>query len=101
MGLQTSQTVIPKIGPQNITRAEGEVNVYIPCSLTESDNPIWKINNTYYEVYNLPRKFIPASLGLLITRVEIEMNGTTFQCIELGGSVSSVGILIVEEEQSK
>lgn len=83
----------------NITRAEGEVNVFIPCPLSDtgSTNPIWKINETYYEVYNLPRKFRPATYGILITRVDGGMNGTTFQCIDEHNFESTVGMLTVEQ----
>ena len=87
-------------GPLNISRVEGETNVYIPCPFPGKYNPIWKINGTFYVASNLPPGMKPASYGILIIQVEERLNGTTFQCLTVSGVAhkihkSTTGILIV------
>lgn len=88
------------IGPRDITRAEREIDVYVPCPFAGPYSPSWKINNIVYEAFNLPERFIPASYGLLITVIEKDMDGTTFQCLVYTGvnytiQYSSIGKLTV------
>lgn len=95
-----SERNVYTVGPANITRAVGENNVYIPCSLTGPYNPLWNISHQYYEAYSLPEEMVTASYGLVITRVAEKMNGTTFQCLAADGidaatHSSSVGTLTV------
>ena len=92
------------IGPSNISREEGERNVYIPCPFYHDyHNPIWKINGFYYEASSLPEDFVPATSGLEIIRVHVGLNLTTFQCyttIDTGFELqsSTEGLLIVTND---
>lgn len=101
-----TQRQLSNIGPRNITRTEGEVNVYIPCPFPGSFSPIWIISGMHYEAFNLPENMYSVSFGLLIKYVTKEMDGKTFQCIlqadvENGFYSSSIGILTVEELQPR
>lgn len=68
------------MGPTNITRSVGARSVFIPCPAKEA--AIWKISGLYYDQYSMPEEYIPQQPhGLLITEINAEMNGATFQCI--------------------
>ena len=91
---------VQHMGPTNITRTEGELNVFIPCPLSGYILPIWKINGYVYEVYQLPDPYTPAYGGIYVTVVSRDLNGTTFQCYTQGENgykldVSPLGILTV------
>lgn len=91
------------IGPQNITRRAGESDVYIPCSIPGIYFPMWRINDIYYEAFSLPEGLVPASYGLLIPTVGLNMDGWTFQCLASTGysldvHISTVGVLTVENQ---
>ena len=63
---------------------------------------MWVINGTHYEAFNLPENMFPVSFGLLLSYVESNLNGTTFQCIVPSDSgmvysKSTIGTLTVEE----
>ena len=63
--------------------------------------PIWKINESFYENFNLPNGMISQAYGLLITQVSVHLNGTIFQCLVVNGMSksilkSSIGRLIVD-----
>ena len=88
------------IGPKNITRYEGEDNVFIPCLFNSFDLPFWEINNHYYGLFSLPQGFFPASKGIIIPAIRVDMNGTTFRCYFLDRNSqaiqgSSIGVLTV------
>lgn len=86
-------------GPCDIVRTVGEVNVFIPCPFSGPNLPTWKINNVYYEASSLPPQYIPAPNGLLIRKVEENMQKTTFQCFvstRTGVLNSTTGTLEVE-----
>ena len=94
-----SQNNLYNIGPKNITRYVGENNVFIPCPSLHQYLPIWKINESYYELYSLPVPFVPASRGIMIPRVTIGLNGTKLSCYYTTGNEirqSSVGIFTVK-----
>ena len=88
------------MGPTNITRSEGEYNVFVPCPLSGLVLPVWNINGYFYDLYQLPEQYTPAYGGIYIQVVSRELNGTKFQCYTLSESgyilaASSVGILTV------
>ena len=77
MGFSNGDTA----GPSDISREEGETNVYIPCPFYGTPyNPIWKINDSFYEASSLPDGFVAAASGLEIIEVTASINLTTFQC---------------------
>lgn len=90
-------------GPMNITRRENETDVFIPCPFSGPHTPVWKINNIYYQISELPThsvEVVPFAFGLLIPIVKSKMNGTTFQCFVPSGHPytlhpSSIGRLLV------
>ena len=95
-----TDTCVQHMGPTNITRSEGERNVFIPCPLSGLVLPIWKINGYFYELYQLPEQYTPAYGGVYIQIISRQLNGTTFQCFTQNGNAyileaSSIGILTV------
>ena len=61
---------------------------------------MWKINDHYYELNQLPKIYKPAYGGLRIQIVRRELNGTTFQCYTQSDNeqiavASSIGVLTV------
>ena len=72
----------------NKTVTEGSKNVDINCPYSSASGigPIWKINDSLYDSLSLPPLIVPTQdSGLTIERVEMDLNGTTFQCFELNG----------------
>ncbi len=64
---------------------------------------MWRINGIYYEAFSLPEGLIPASYGILIPTVKLNMDGWTFQCLASTGysldvHISTIGILTVENQ---
>lgn len=103
LGYNCQRLYYNDIGPQNITRRSGESNVYIPCSIPGIYFPMWRINDIYYEAFSLPEGLIPASYGLLISVVGLNMDGWSFQCLASTGysldvRISTVGVLTVENQ---
>ena len=91
--------------PRNITRAENETDVFIPCPFGFRPAPsIWKINGTEYFGATLPPVFTQIPGGLFINRVNRCLNHTSFQCIDtsgesLQGEESDIGFLTVTSER--
>ena len=92
-------------GPVNITRAENETYVFIPCPFEFRPAPsIWKINGTEYSSTTLPSAiYTQTAGGLFIKRVDKCLNQTSFQCIDtsfnsLQGEPSSIGYLTVTSQ---
>ena len=87
--------------PRNITRAENETDVFIPCPFGFQPFPsIWKINGTEYFGATLPSIFTQIPGGLFINTVHRCLNHTSFQCIDtsddsLLGRESDIGFLTV------
>ena len=86
--------------PENITRTEGEPDVFIPCTVPGYIPPIWEINGSVYELFQLPEIFIPAYTGIFIDIVQRNLHGTSFRCYTSTGSGymvqgSSTGYLTV------
>lgn len=92
---------IHEVGPQNITRMNGDTNVVILCPYCTNFSPkIWEINGISYAWQNLPRAYSLIYGGLLIEGITSELNNTSFKCFyPIPGSVivqpSSVGFLTV------
>lgn len=88
-------TLSLEIGPRNITRMEGQNNIFIPCPYYTS-LPVWKINKITYTVSNfrdLP--YLQAfPQGLMIKNLTKDMNNTKFQCFHHDAE-STIGILKV------
>ena len=85
-------------GPTNITRLEGERNVFIPCPFTDGlYQIIWQINGNVYTKYDLPEWCTTYAFGLLIRDIDIRLNMTSFRCLYPGTTtkVSSLGVLTV------
>ena len=85
----------------DITRFEGETDVFIPCPFEFQPTPsLWMINKTAYSSATLPSLFTLNPGGLLIKIVHRCLDQTSFQCIDtssnsLAGLKSSVAILTV------
>ena len=85
----------------DITRFEGETDVFIPCPFEFQPTPsLWMINKTAYSSATLPSLFTLNPGGLLIKTVHRCLDQTSFQCIDtssnsLAGRKSSVAILTV------
>ena len=93
------------LGPRNITRTEGESDVFIPCSFErQSTAPVWRINGTDYTIATLPSIYSLSPDGLFINSVDKCLDQTTFQCIYtsnsgLEGQKSSIGTLTVTSQE--
>ena len=91
--------------PSDITRFEGETDVFIPCPYEFQPAPsIWRINGTAYSSSTLSSQYSLNPGGLLIKAIHRCLDGTSFQCIDtsgssLAGQKSSVGILTVISRQ--
>ena len=89
------------VGPENITLTEGETDVLIPCTVSGSIPPIWEINGSLYEYFQLPGIFMPIYRGLVIKLVQRNLNGISFRCYTSVGAIgdtvekSSIGYLTV------
>ena len=87
--------------PRDITRAEGETDVFIPCPFEFRPAPsLWRIDGTVYFSTTLPQIYTQTAGGLFINRVDRCLNYTSFQCIDISdnrlqGQESSIGYLIV------
>ena len=94
----------PALQPRNITRADGESDVFIPCPFEFRPAPsIWKIDRTYYTTATIPSIYSITSSGLFINTVHVCLNQTSFQCVDtsdnaLEEEVSDIGILTVTSE---
>ena len=89
------------IGPQNITRDEGNRNIFIPCPFGGPAAVSWKIGDRFYTQTTLPQPYIPVTSGLIIRFVYRNMSGLSFQCFTPTGEgltvdESSSGILTVK-----
>ena len=88
----------------NITRADGESNVFIPCPFEFRPTPsIWKIDGTYSTAATIPSIYSITPGGLFINTVHVCLNQTSFQCIDTSNNaleeqVSDIGILTVTSE---
>ena len=82
----------------DITRFEGETDVFIPCPFEFQPTPsLWMINKTSYSSATLPLLFSLNPSGLLIKIIHRCLDQTSFQCIDtssnsLAGQKSSVVI---------
>lgn len=89
------------VGPENITVTEGETDILIPCSVSGSIPPIWEINGSLYEYYQLSEVFQPIYRGLVIKLIQRNLNGVSFRCFTPTGAIgyiveeSSIGYLTV------
>jgi hypothetical protein len=100
-----SSQLINASGPTNITRAEGDVDEFIPCPFDGQENaPFWSINDVIYHTTQLPFPFVTSdnSTGIVIKSISRHLNGTILQCYVASGSQtdlrprrSSLGILTV------
>ena len=75
-------------GPQDITRMEGDTDVFIPCPFNGLETPYWKINNIFYSATQLQYPFVSLSnnqSGLTILLIHRSLNGTSFQCFVAPG----------------
>ena len=77
-----SQSLI--LGPRNIQRNEGEMDIFIPCPFGFWSSPsIWKIDDKEYTSVTLPSPpFELSSSGLFIDAAYRYLNQTSFQCID-------------------
>ena len=82
--------------PAGTTYALVNSTVKIDCAISGSTMiPLWKINGTTYNIYSHPPNgvsYVPD--GLLIHRVSLQWNYTSFQCYIFGLS-STIGYLYV------
>ena len=91
--------------PRNITRADGETDVFMPCPFEFRPTPsIWKIGGKDYTATTIPSIFSITPGGLFINTVHICLNQTSFQCIDtsdnaLEEQLSDIGILTVVTSQ--
>lgn len=93
--------------PRDITRADGETDVFIPCPFEFRPAPsIWIINETDYTAATIASlNFTITPGGLFINTVTVCLNQTSFQCIDTSNNaleqeVSDVGILTVTPSQT-
>ena len=83
----------------DITRFEGETDVFIPCPFEFQPTPsLWMINRTAYSSATLPSLFTLNPGGLLIKIVHRCLDQTSFQCIDtssnsLAGQKSMCSVL--------
>ena len=101
----SSGTNLPIPEPRNITRAEGTVNVIIPCrSYSSQATPFWKVNGTVYYHSDVPPPFVASksSREITIPTIDSTLSGTSFQCFIPSSSdsgddltSSSIGVLTV------
>ena len=104
VGCVSSQSINTP-GPTNITRAEGDVDEFIPCPFDGQEaTPFWNINSVVYHTTQLPYPFVTSynSTGVIIKSISRYLNGTTIQCFVASGTRSdsrprrsSLGILTV------
>lgn len=73
------------MGPKNIERMEGDVNVIIPCSFYTNVYAVWEINGSLYNRFSIPGDYKIFSQGLLIPVVKSAMNGTVYRCYYSNG----------------
>ena len=81
------------VGPENITLTEGETNILIPCTVSGNIPPIWAINGSLYEYFQLPEIFRPIYRGLVIKLVQRNLNGISFRCYT---SIGAIGYIVEE-----
>ena len=92
--------------PMNITRADGETNVFIPCPFEFRSTPsIWRIRGMEYTAATIPPVYSITPGGLFINTVHVCMNQTSFQCIDtsdnaLAEQLSDIGILTVSSQDT-
>lgn len=99
---------IVRIGPRNITRMEGETDVFISCPycLDDFNYPTWEVNGTVYFISNLPSQYLSAFGGLLIPIVTRALNNTSFRCYypspnsSFIPNESALGVLMVKRRLS-
>ena len=92
-------------GPRSVTRAEGDVDEFIPCPFDGLEyTPFGGINGRIYHSTQLPLPFVTSdnSTGIIIKLITRHLNGTTLQCFVASGSQSdptprrsSLGVLTV------
>ena len=99
------RTAFAQQEPGNITKPVGEKLVLIPCRIFESEPalPIWCINGKDYTSATLPSLFSQVAGGLFIGRIDVCLDGYTFQCIDtsgdgLVGRRSRIGTLTVTSD---
>lgn len=68
------------VGPVDLLRKIGEENVYIPCPFAGKYAQTWEINGVLYDQSNLPSNFRLYAYGLLINKIEADLDGTTYRC---------------------
>lgn len=90
--------------PRNITRADGESDVFIPCPFEFRPTPsTWRIDGTDYTAATIPSIYSITPSGLFINTVHVCLNQTSFQCVDASNNaleeqVSDIGILTVVSE---
>ena len=90
-------------GPHNITRIEGEENVLVDCPFSSTGAPIWRINDSLFDVASIQPPFIPTTFGITISLVTRNIDQTRFQCFAPTGNglqvnASDVGTLTVSKQ---
>lgn len=91
------QQVIEQVAVAGIS-----TNIDIPCNVgSQDETPFWYINGSAYELFSIPRTFLPGGIigaipvvssysGLQVPVVVAELDRTTFQCAVF----NEIGILL-------
>ena len=69
-----------------IERAEGYRNVPLECPFSINRAPVWRINNSLYDLFSLPSPLLPTTYGLNIAVIDRSQNNTRFQCLAPSGN---------------
>ena len=83
--------------PHNTNIKEGGTAQFDCSSINSQSFPIWFINDITYTWRQLPDKHIydPIASILIITNVDLSMDGNTFQCYVSNHGSSTIGVLNV------
>ena len=69
-----------------INRTEGDTNIPLECPFSINRAPIWRINDSLYDLFSLPSPLLPTTDGLNIAVIDISQNDTRFQCLAPSGN---------------
>ena len=91
--------------PTNLTVDVREKNVFIPCPFGGPAIHTWKIRDHFYTSSTLPQYYHPTIGGLIISSLQSNMSGLTFQCFTPNGiglyvDESTVGTLTVTDHHN-
>ena len=92
--------------PTNITVDVQERNIFIPCPFGGPAIHTWKIGDHFYTSTTLPQYYHPTVGGLIISSLQSNMSGLTFQCFSPNGiglyvDKSTVGTLTITDNRDE